>query len=348
MSAEAHLFMMGWVGSLVWALAYTLVPKLWQQQLHSRTLGRVHFWINLLALLLMLLALASGGIAQGLRWFAVQEDGLLAYPEFLRTVEGLKTFYTWRLISSGLFVLGSFLALYNLYQTARAGKLEDSRRPQETVTLPEPRLRWERWERQLWVLASGAALLLVSSSLLQLLPLPDQSTELKPYSPLAQSGRDIYLREGCQNCHTQSVRVSLKEELRYGPSSQLWEYQQDRPALWGQRRHGPDLHRVGGKYPHLWHYQHLITPQIIAPGSLMPAYPWLLTRKVDRQDVTRRHETLKKLGVAYGPEDPLPQYEAEAKKIQESLAQAQIMVDADAELIALIAYLQKLGSDAKP
>jgi cytochrome c oxidase cbb3-type subunit I/II len=183
--------------------------------------------------------------------------------------------------------------------------------------------------------------------LILLLPLPSSSTDLKPYSPLAQHGRDLYMREGCQSCHTQMVRVALKEELRYGPSSRDWEYQQDRPALWGQRRHGPDLQRVGGRYPDLWHYQHLVNPQIIAPGSIMPSYQRLVQSRVNRETVQQRHETLRKLGVAYGQDDPWVLYETEAKKIQETLAQAQIAVESDAEIIALIAYLQKLGTELK-
>ncbi len=346
-SAESHLLMVGWIGSFIFGMAYILVPKLWQHQLHSRSLGRIHFWITFLSLLLMLLALGMGGLLQGMQWLAVQDDGLLVYSEFLTTIQSLKVFHIMRLISNGLFLVGTFLALYNFYQTARQGKLQDASRPLEFLQLPEASHRWERWERSLLPLTVGILILLVGSSLVQLLPLPNQATELKPYSPLAQYGRDLYMREGCHSCHTQVVRMALKEELRYGVVSQIWEYQQDRPALWGQRRHGPDLLRIGGRYPHLWHYQHLITPQVIAPGSIMPSYQHLVKGRLNREDLVRRHAALKKLGVAYGAMDPLILYEAEAKKIQESLAQAQIMVEMDAEIIAMIAYLQKLGTEAK-
>lgn len=346
-SAESHLFMIGWIASFTFGMAYILVPKLWQHQLYSRSLGRIHFWITFCSLILMLLALGSGGLVQGMHWFAVHDDGLLVYPEFLATVQALKPFQTIRLISNGLFLLGTFLALYNFYQTARQGKLQDASRSLEVLTLPEATHRWESWQRKVLPLSLGILFLVVGSSLVQLLPLPNQATELKPYTPLAQHGRDLYMREGCQSCHTQVVRMALKEELRYGMASQIWEYQQDRPALWGQRRHGPDLLRIGGKYPHLWHYQHLVTPQVIAPGSIMPSYKRLVTDRVNRDEIVRRHISLKKMGVAYGPEDPLLLYDAEAKKIQESLVQAQIIVEADAEIIALIAYLQKLGTEVK-
>lgn len=346
-SAETHLYLSGWIGSFIFGMAYALVPRLWHQRLYSRTLGRIHFWITLASIILMLIALGVGGVVQGFRWFAVQEDGLLVQPEFLDTIHSLKGFYTVRLISNALFLLGTLLAVFNFFKTAQLGKLQDTEASLDIVTLPEPMNRREAWERKLGPLTFGIFILLIGSSLALLLPLPDQSTELKPYTPLAQHGRDIYMREGCHSCHTQVVRVALKEELRYGPASQLWEYQQDRPALWGQRRHGPDLYRIGGKYPHLWHYQHLVTPQTVAPGSLMPSYQRLVTSKVSRDEVNLRHATLKKLGVAYGPDDPWALYEAEAQKIRESLAQAQIAVDSDADIIALIAYLQKLGTDLK-
>jgi cytochrome c oxidase cbb3-type subunit I/II len=347
MSAETHLYLMGWIGSFIFGMGYYLVPRIWHQRLYSRTLGCIHFWITLVSLILMLIALGVGGAVQGFRWFAVQENGSLVRPEFLDTIHSLRGFYTLRLISNGLFLLGTLIAVYNFFKTAQTGKLQDPEAATEFLTLPGPTNRREAWERKLWPLTLGIFILLIGSSLALLLPLPDQSTELKPYSVLAQHGRDIYMREGCQSCHTQVVRMALKEEMRYGPASQLWEYQQDRPALWGQRRHGPDLHRVGGKYPHLWQYQHLVTPQTVVPGSVMPSYQRLVKTKVNRADILLRHATLQKLGVAYGPEDPWPLYEAEALKIQESLAQAQIAVDPDAEIIALIAYLQKLGTDLK-
>jgi len=328
-------------------MAYVLVPKLWQQPLYSRNLGRVHFWISVIGLSLMLLALGSAGIVQGLHWFAVHENGFLLDPQFQATLQPLKIFHSLRLAGGLLFLLGALIALYNFYQTARRGKLQDAARPIEVHSIPEPQNRWEAWERRAWPIALGILGLVIFGSAIQLLPLTQQAVEGQPYSPLALQGREIYRREGCVSCHTQSVRMALKEELRYGPASQSAEYHQDRPALWGQRRHGPDLHRIGGKYPHLWHYQHLISPQSTTPASLMPPYPWLAQKKVDLEELAGRQKALQKLGVAYGGEDPRALYLAEAQKIQESLLQAQIQVEADTEIIALIAYLQKLGIEVK-
>ncbi|WP_141733024.1 cbb3-type cytochrome c oxidase subunit I [Oligoflexus tunisiensis] len=342
-SAQTHLMMMGWVGSMICGMAYILVPKLWQHPLYSRNLGRIHFAISLLSLVLMVLALGISGVKQGWSWLAMQDNGLLVYPEFISTVRPLKSLHTLRLVSAGLFLGGSLLALYNFFQTARRGQLQDASKPVEELILPEPQNRWERLERRPEALALAVVALMIISSLIQLLPLPSPQTDLKPYTPLAQYGRDVYIREGCHSCHTQVVRMALKEELRFGPASQGWEYQQDRPALWGQRRYGPDLHRIGGRYPHLWHYQHLITPQTMTSGTPMPAYPWLLKKRVNFKALAIRHATLRKLGVRYGNEDPVLLYQEEAKKIQENLAQAQITVEAEADLIALIAYLQKLG-----
>jgi cytochrome c oxidase cbb3-type subunit I/II len=346
--AQSHLMMMGWVVSMICGMAYVLVPKIWQHPLYSRNLGRLHFAISAISLVIMVLALNVAGVKQGWSWLSVQDDGLLVNPEFISTLQPLTIFHTLRQVSAWLFVGGSLLALYNFFETAQRGRLQDASKPVEDLILPEPQNRWERWERSPGALTFGIAFLLIISSVGQLLPLPSPETELKPYTPLAQYGRDVYMREGCHSCHTQVVRMALKEELRFGPASQGWEYQQDRPALWGQRRFGPDLHRIGGRFPDLWHYQHLITPQTMAPGTPMPAYPWLLTKQVDFEALALRHAALKKLGVGYGEEDPVALYRSEAKKLQESLAQAQITVDAEADLVALIAYLQKLGTDAKP
>ncbi|HYX37090.1 MAG TPA: cbb3-type cytochrome c oxidase subunit I [Oligoflexus sp.] len=347
MSAQSHLASIGWIGSFIFGMAYVLVPKLWQQPLYSRCLGRWHFWISFVSLGLLFFSLATAGLIQGFHWFSVEENGLLVHPQFLSTLLHLESYHTVRMISGLLYLLGALVAVYNFYKTARGGQLQDSTRALEEHPMPPPNSRWERWERKVGPITFGILGLVLLGSLAQLLPLPNQQTDLKPYSPLVQQGRDIYVREGCVSCHTQTVRMALKEELRYGHASQGWEFQQDRPALWGQRRHGPDLHRIGNKFPHLWHYQHLIDPQATTPGSLMPPYPWLAKRKVDLTVLPERQNALQKVGAVYGPGDPIELYQAEAKKIQESLAQAQIEVDAEAEIIALIAYLQKLGTEGK-
>jgi cytochrome c oxidase cbb3-type subunit I/II len=122
---------------------------------------------------------------------------------------------------------------------------------------------------------------------------------VKHYTPLEVLGRDIYIREGCVGCHSQMVRPFRSETERYGEYSKVGEFIYDHPFLWGSKRTGPDLHRVGGKYPEAWHYTHMDDPRLTSPGSVMPRYPWLLTRKLDTNVLPARLKALRKVGVAY-------------------------------------------------
>ncbi|MEZ4820382.1 MAG: cytochrome-c oxidase, cbb3-type subunit I [Bdellovibrionota bacterium] len=169
----------------------------------------------------------------------------------------------------------------------------------------------------------------------------------KPYTPLQLAGRDIYIREGCNNCHTQMVRPFVAEKLRYGDHSEAWEYANDFPHLWGSKRTGPDLHRVGGKYPYSWHYNHMIDPRKISPGSIMPAYTALIDRTIKPDILSTKMQSLSRLGVSYSKDEirsaeTLAQEEAEA--IVRELAQSEIRVDWDSEMVAMLAYLQRLGN----
>jgi cytochrome c oxidase cbb3-type subunit 2 len=155
---------------------------------------------------------------------------------------------------------------------------------------------------------------------------------LKPYTPLQLAGRDVYLREGCYNCHSQMVRPFRSETLRYGPLSQAGEFVYDHPFQWGSKRTGPDLHRVGGKYSDEWHSIHLNNPRDLVPESNMPAYPWLLKDMVDGQDMAPRMKALRTVGVPYSDAE---------------IAQAAEDVKGRTEMQALIAYLQVLGTARK-
>jgi cytochrome c oxidase cbb3-type subunit I/II len=169
-----------------------------------------------------------------------------------------------------------------------------------------------------------------------------------PYTPLEVAGRDIYIREGCYTCHSQMVRPFRDETLRYGSWSRSEEYTWDRPFLLGSRRIGPDLHRVGGKYPDAWHYEHLRDPRSTSPGSVMPAYAWLLEWKIDPADVNASLVALSRVGTPYSEED-LTQTEAilraQAEPLVANMAQAGIAASWDDEVVALTAYLQRLGRD---
>ena len=179
---------------------------------------------------------------------------------------------------------------------------------------------------------------------------PEAMSEVTPYSPLELAGRDIYVREGCYNCHSQMVRPFRSETLRYGPWSRAGEYAYDRPFQLGSRRIGPDLHRVGGKYPDAWHYEHMKDPRATSPGSIMPPYPWLLDDTVDVADIQASVATMQSLGVPYSDSDVAntgADMARQGGEIVESLKGSGIETTADTEIVALIAYLQRLGVDGK-
>lgn len=174
---------------------------------------------------------------------------------------------------------------------------------------------------------------------------------LKPYTALQLAGRDIYQREGCNNCHTQEIRPLKTEVMRYGEYSKAGEFANDRPFLWGSKRTGPDLHREGGKYPDAWHFNHLDDPRSTSPGSIMPRYPWLLTQKIETNALPSRLAALRKVGVPYpaGYEngDAQKDLQTQAARVVANLKVGSVAGEADREIIALIAYLQRLGTDIK-
>jgi cytochrome c oxidase cbb3-type subunit I/II len=171
-----------------------------------------------------------------------------------------------------------------------------------------------------------------------------------PYTPLEVEGRDLYIREGCVGCHSQMVRPIRAETERYGEYSKPGEFVYDHPFLWGSKRTGPDLHRVGGKYPDSWHYLHMTDPSATSPGSLMPGYPWLTRTALDTSHIEGKVITLRRLGVPYpaGYETRAAQdLRAQAARIADGLKKSGIDVEADREIVAMIAYLQRLGTDIK-
>jgi cytochrome c oxidase cbb3-type subunit I/II len=173
---------------------------------------------------------------------------------------------------------------------------------------------------------------------------------VKPYTPLELEGRDIYVREGCYNCHSQMVRPFRSETERYGEYSKAGEFVYDHPFQWGSKRTGPDLHREGGKYPDAWHYQHMEKPTSVSPGSVMPEYSWLLSNQLDISHTPAKIGAMRKLGVPY-PEGyeklAVADLQSQADGIVKRLEDARIITDPDKEIIAVIAYLQRLGTDIK-
>lgn len=179
---------------------------------------------------------------------------------------------------------------------------------------------------------------------------PQQLAGVTPYTPLEAKGRDIYIREGCYTCHSQMIRPMRAELLRYGEWSRAGEYAYDHPFLLGSRRIGPDLQRVGGKYPDAWHFEHMRDPRSTTPGSVMPPYPWLHERSISVQDVTATVRALQKVGVPYTDEqiaNVATLIEQQGNWIVDGLSSMGITTQPDREIVALIAYLQRLGKDGK-
>jgi cytochrome c oxidase cbb3-type subunit I/II len=173
---------------------------------------------------------------------------------------------------------------------------------------------------------------------------------IPPYTPLEVAGRDIYIREGCYNCHSQMIRPMRAETLRYGPWTRAAESAWDRPFQLGSRRIGPDLQRVGGKYPDSWHYEHMRDPRATSPGSIMPTYGWLHEWRVDPADITASVQGLATLGHPYADTSlagVTKSMSDQAAGIVTSLASANIQVDPDREIVAMIGYLQRLGTDGR-
>jgi cytochrome c oxidase cbb3-type subunit I/II len=169
-----------------------------------------------------------------------------------------------------------------------------------------------------------------------------------PYTPLELAGRDIYVSEGCYNCHSQMIRPIRAETERYGEYSKPGEFIYDHPFQWGSRRIGPDLHRVGGKYPDLWHVRHMREPQEVTPQSIMPPYPWMLVKDVDFEGIQARVDTMAMLGVPYGDalNDAPDMARAQAEQIAASIVEQGGPSGLETkQIVALVAYLQRLGTD---
>jgi len=193
-------------------------------------------------------------------------------------------------------------------------------------------------------------------SLVELVPMmaiayaPEDIAGIEPYTPLEVAGRDIYVREGCYVCHSQWVRPFRSETLRYGEWSRAGEYIYDRPFQLGSRRIGPDVHRVGGKYNDAWHYEHMKDPRSTSPGSVMPPYDWLHEATWDKDDVAASVHALHTLGHPYSADvlaDPGGVAFKQAEEITARLADSNIKTTPDKEIVALIAYLQRLGTDGR-
>ncbi len=364
--AHVHTGALGWNGFLTFSMLYWLFPRLYNTKLWSVKLANWHFWIGLLGMMFYVVPMYVSGITQGMMWKQFTADGFLQYPNFLETVLQIVPMHRLRAVGGSLYITGVFLMAYNLWKTARSGKFVPEQEAQAPAleshgpvgALAGKTVAWtHRWLESKPILFSVLSLIAVLiGGLVEIIPMflikenvPTISS-VKPYRPLELMGRDIYIREGCVGCHSQMVRPFRSETERYGEYSKAGEFVYDHPFLWGSKRTGPDLHRVGAKYPDAWHYNHMDDPRSTSPGSVMPRYPWLLTQTLETSSLPARIRALRKVGVPYpaGLEtNALEELKAQADTVVANLKTGSIDCEPDKEIVALIAYLQRLGTDIK-
>ena len=358
--AHVHVGALGWNGFLTFAMLYWLFPRLYKTELFSKKLANAHFWLGTLGILFYAIPMYWAGFTQGLMWQQFTAEGTLQYSNFLETVLQIVPMYYLRGIGGILYLSGVFLMVYNLYKTTKSGSLVANERTEAPVVIPTVSNNaghWHSWiEKRPTQMAIWATVAILIGGLVEFIPafviksnVPTIAS-VKPYTSLELQGRDLYIKEGCVNCHTQMVRPFRAETERYGEYSKAGEFVYDHNFLWGSKRTGPDLHRVGGKYPNSWHYHHMMDPTSMSPGSIMPAYPWLFEQEIDQSTTVAKLRVLKQLGVPYedayianANNDLMKQ----ANEVTENLKKEGIEVKPEAEIVALIAYLQRLGTDIK-
>lgn len=359
--AHVHVGALGWNGFLTFAILYWLIPRIYKTELYSKKLASFHFWIGTLGILFYAIPMYWAGFTQGLMLKEFTPEGILKYPSFLETTMRILPMHVMRSVGGALYLTGVLVMAYNLVKTAAQGKLVVNEAA-EAMPLEKinPHASTERWHRRLerkpiWFLIASLIVILIGT-FVELMPTLTISSNVptiasvKPYTPLELQGRDIYIREGCVNCHSQTVRPFRSETERYGEYSKAGEFVYDHPFLWGSKRTGPDLQREGGKYGNSWHYNHLMDPRLMSPGSIMPNYDWLITQKLDTTTTPAKIRAMQKLGVPYpaGYDKVANQdLDKQAKGIADNLAKDHIKVKSNKEIVAVIAYLQRLGTDIK-
>ncbi|WP_121666918.1 cytochrome-c oxidase, cbb3-type subunit I [Mesonia aquimarina] len=379
--AHVHVGALAWNGFLTFGMVYWLVPRLVKRDLWSVKLANVHFWIGTLGIIMYALPMYVAGFVQASMWKQFNPDGTLVYGNFLETLQEIIPMYWMRAIGGSLYIVGAFVMLFNIVKTIKAGSNVTDELAEAAPLKKVTKRRvsgegYHTWlERRPVKLTIFATIAILIGGAVQIIPtlmvdsnIPTISS-VKPYTPLELEGRDIYIRESCVSCHSQMIRPFRSEVERYGEYSKAGEYVYDHPFLWGSKRTGPDLFRVGGKYSDNWHFNHFYDPQTTSSGSIMPSYKWLIKNEHDRSQTEDKMRVMVQLGVPYTEEeiaraqqwmdeqateiqkslysDPdfAESYEADKKFAQEN--GMDFIEMKDREVIALIAYIQRLGTDIK-
>ncbi len=365
--AHVHIGTLGWNGFLIFGMTYWLLPRMYRTNLYSEKLANTHFWIGTLGIVFWALPMYVSGFTQSLMWKQFNPDGTLVYGNFLETVTQLMPMYALRAIGGALYIVGLGFMAVNVIKTIRSGSFLAEEEAEAPALAPKYTKHkgehWHRWiERRPTQLMIGSIIVILIGGIVEIIPtmMVDSNIpkieSVKPYTALELEGRDLYIREGCNACHTQMIRPFRSETERYGEYSKAGEFVYDFPFLWGSKRTGPDLHRVGGKYPHSWHYKHMWEPTYTSDGSIMPRYPWLFNHdgkvnELDTRYTAKKLRVMQRLGVPYTDEE-VENAEAllteQAKAIAAELNEdPDIEVSHKEEIIAMIAYLQRLGTDIK-
>ena len=359
--AHVHVGALGWNGFLTFGILYWLIPRLFRTELFSKKLATIHFWIGVIGIVLYAIPMYWAGFSQGLMWKSFTPEGTLTY-QFLETVTSIIPMYFLRAVGGTIYLVGAIIMGYNLFKTIKKGSFLSEEKmeafPLAKVYKKTGNEYWHNWiERRPIQLLIGSLIVVAIGGAVEIIPtflikenVPTIAA-VKPYTPLELQGRDIYIREGCYTCHSQMIRPFRDEVVRYGEYSKAGEFVYDHPYQWGSKRTGPDLAREGHsklRRPNSWHYNHMLAPEDISPGSIMPPYPWLLKDDLDVSTTPAKIRAMQTLGVPY-PEgyDKIANDELmkQAQEITDDLKSENISTKANKEIIALIAYLQRLGRD---
>lgn len=359
--AHVHVGALGWNGMLTFGVLYWLIPRIFRTDLYSKKLANQHFWLGTLGILFYAIPMYWAGFTQSSMWKQFTEAGQLKYT-FLETVTYMKPFYAMRSLGGTLYLVGVIFMVYNLYKTVKAGKLvaneEAEAAPLTKEYVAHKGEHWHRWiERKPVQLMIVSLIVILIGGVIELIPtfliqsnVPTISS-VKPYTPLELEGRDIYVREGCYTCHSQMIRPFRSETERYGEYSKAGEFVYDHPFQWGSKRTGPDLAREGTgnlKKTNGWHFRHFREPSSMSEGSVMPPYAFMLENDLDVSNTEAKINAMRKLGVPYAKgyeKQAVVDLQEQAKQISNSLISDSIRVSPKKEVIALIAYIQRLGTD---
>jgi cytochrome c oxidase cbb3-type subunit I/II len=358
--AHVHVGALGWNGFLTFGMLYWLVPKMWGTKLFSTKLANTHFWLGTMGILFYALPMYWAGFTQSLMWKEFTAEGFLAYPNFLETVTQLKPMYALRAFGGAIYLTGVLIMIYNIVKTMGIGTFVKDEAAEAAPLEKNITIKGESFHRtmerrpvqmlvfSLVAVAIGGIIEIIPTMLIE--SNVPTITAVKPYTPLEIEGRDVYIKEGCNNCHSQMIRPFRSETERYGEYSKAGEFVYDHPHLWGSKRTGPDLHRIGGKYSDSWHYHHMIDPGTLSPGTIMPSYPWLEEKTVNVETTPKKIKAMRTLGVPYpeGYEDQaVADMQKQAAEYAARLKKEGVEVLPESEMVALIAYLQRLGTDIK-